>query len=65
MSQSFVVDPADDAGLTGTAAHTLVASAIQQEKQVEIKVVSVIKIIFDEKAGRRKIQTESFVLSVS
>jgi hypothetical protein len=40
-------------------------SAVQQDKRVEIDIISVLNIVFDEKLGERKIKTESFVLATS
>jgi hypothetical protein len=65
ISQSFLVSPADDAGLAGSVAHTIKVSAVQQDKRVEVNIISIANILFDEKTEQRKVKNESFVLVVS
>jgi hypothetical protein len=56
------VVPDDATGITGDVAHNVELSGIQDGKNVTIKIVAVLRIIFDEKAGKRLIDMESFVL---
>lgn len=53
--------PADDEGRTGSIAHKIVVSGIQNGKEVEGEIVAVLKIGWDEDEGRRVVVTESFV----
>ena len=62
ISQSFVVVPDDARGITGDVAHNVELSGIQQGKDVIIRIVAVLRIIFDHKTDRRLINMESFVL---
>ena len=62
VSQPFLVVPDDDKGVTGDVAHTLEISGIQNEKEVVIKVVAVLRIGFDRGRNRRVIDMENFVL---
>lgn len=59
VSQSFVVAPADEEGKTGQVAHTTHFSGVQDGKDVEGTIVSVLNIGTDK--GQRIIKTESFV----
>jgi hypothetical protein len=65
VSQSFLVSPApgDKEGLSGSVAHTVKASAVKQGKRIEINIVSVLNVVFDEKLEERRIKAESFVLT--
>ncbi|KAB5576329.1 hypothetical protein GE09DRAFT_1216036 [Coniochaeta sp. 2T2.1] len=62
VSQSFLVVPDDARGITGDVAHTLEMSGVQKGKEVVIKVVAVLRIIYDHKRNKRVIDMESFVL---
>jgi len=62
ISQSFVVVPDDARGITGDVAHNVELSGIQQGTDVIIRIVAVLRIIFDHKMGKRLINMESFVL---
>lgn len=62
INQSFVVVPEDAEGKAGSVAHVLEMSGIQQGKHITIKIVAVLKILFDSKSNSRLIKMESFVL---
>lgn len=64
VSQSFLVVPDDATGITGSVAHTIELSGIQEGKDVVIKIVAVLKIIFDQKMHKRLIDMESFILEI-
>ena len=64
VSQSFVVEPtADDGGRTGTVAHILQISGVQDGKEVVANGVGILQIGWDEKKMRRQVVMESFVLA--
>ena len=62
LNQSFVVVPDDPEGKAGSVAHIIEMSGIQQGKHVTIKIVAVLKIIFDQRRNTRLIKMENFVL---
>lgn len=62
VTQDVLFAPADKQGLAGTAAHTAQVSGIEDGNEVDIKVVSVVRIDFVE--GRRRVEVESFVVVV-
>jgi hypothetical protein len=65
VSQSFVVEPEEkDGGRTGTVAHILQLSAIQDGKEVIANGVGVLQIGWDEEEMRRVVKMESFVLAI-
>lgn len=64
INQSFVVVPEDAEGKAGSVAHILEMSGIQQGKNITIKIVAVLNIIFDQKTNSRLIKMESFVLGI-
>ncbi|KAH8878808.1 hypothetical protein GQ53DRAFT_834695 [Thozetella sp. PMI_491] len=48
ISQSFVAVPADATGKAGTVGHVVEVSATQGGKEVIIKIIAVVNIIFNE-----------------
>lgn len=64
VSQSFVVEPnEEDGGRTGTVAHILQISGVQDGKEVVANGVGVLQIGWDEEKMRRDVSMESFVLA--
>ena len=62
ISQSFVVNPADPEGRSGTVAHIVNISAVRDGKEVTGTLVAVLNIKFE--GGRRLVEMESFVLEI-
>jgi hypothetical protein len=59
-SQSAIVSPSDSSGLIGQVAHTSHTSGIQDGKNIDVTIVSILNVKLEK--GERKIEMESFVL---
>ncbi|KAJ4423213.1 hypothetical protein N0V82_002074 [Gnomoniopsis sp. IMI 355080] len=62
VSQSFIAAPSDPEGKEGTVARVSHMTGIQGAKLTNFHAVAVATLLFDEKAGRRVIVRETFVM---